>query len=128
MNICITCHNKTRITRYKKKMIEQVKLLTHLDESISKVEISFSILKKFSPNAPVDCCLLIKSQSESIVITNSANSEIRAFNLCLEQALHQLLNDRQQFLVNKNLKSVFPSLSLPPNFIYQSTNTKERRA
>ena len=128
MNISITCRHKTQVSRYKKKMIQELRSIHQLDESISRINLIFS----FTSNKPntfslTECHLSVESQSEKLEIIKEASSEIRAFNLCFEQLLYQLLKKKEMKLTERKVKSVFPYISIEPDLIAKPVGDWERR-
>ena len=99
MNTSITCGEKTRVSRYRDKILNEIRLTECIDKSISSVDVSFAVVTAKSVNSsPFECQLHVKSPANDFVIANNANSEIRAFNLCFEQLLKRLIEENPLYI------------------------------
>jgi|GEM_PF-2610917 len=129
MNISITCRHQTRVSRYKKKILQEVRAIKHLDSSINNVNMIFSIVTR-QPSAltPVECHMTIDSSSGRIDLFERANSEIRAFNLCFEKLLSSLVKHRGLELTKRKINTHFPYLSIVSDKINFLENQKETQA
>ena len=122
MNITITCRHKTNISRYKRKILQELRSTKYLDQSIRQIKIVFSRpCKNDSSIAPVECRMSVQSSSGRQEFLNSANSEIRTFNLCFEAYLSQTLKREELKLADRKIKKVFPYISVPPEFNEDTT-------
>ena len=125
MNTSITCGQKTRVSRYRDKILNEIRLTECIDNSISSVDVSFAVDTDKSLNKlPFECKMHIKSSVGHFVISDNANSEIRAFNLCFEQLLKRLLIDNPSNISEKELRQKLPYLSIVPGSL-QDTITEE---
>lgn len=128
MNISITCRHKTQVTRYKKKILQEIRSTQHLDASISQINLVFSIVSnKPSTISPIKCHLFVKHKSGWLEIFNHANSEIRAFSLCFEELLYLLLKVKEKSLEGRDIKQIFPYLSISLDSVQQFTAITEER-
>jgi hypothetical protein len=113
MNICITCQQTTRVSRYKKKMLKELKSTKFLDASIIRIHVTFSVSNILNAGSQaVGCLLSVDSSTGSFQIYQIAHSEIRAFNLCFEELLCTLISEDESNLSYYQLKQLFPYLSI----------------
>lgn len=113
MNICITCQQTTRVSRYKKKMLKELKSTKFLDASIIRIHVTFSVSNILNAGSQaVGCLLSVDSSTRSFQIYQIAHSEIRAFSLCFEELLCTLISEDESILSYYQLKQLFPYLSI----------------